>query len=74
MKLTINKKVYRYWSFGLQRRVVDANVSKDHAASTFSPENGGSMFLRNVGMYLQGHTGPYSSQDRSWELQISANK
>lgn len=29
------------------------NVSKERATSTFSPEDGGMMFLRNVGIYIQ---------------------
>jgi hypothetical protein len=31
-------------------------VLEEHTASIFSPEDGGSMFLWNVGVYPQGHT------------------
>jgi hypothetical protein len=34
----------------------DTNVSDEHTASTYSPEDGGSMSFRNVGTYLQIHT------------------
>jgi hypothetical protein len=44
---------------------VDANGSKEHTVSifraevpAFSPEDGESMFLQNVGIYLQVHTAP----------------
>jgi hypothetical protein len=47
---------YRNWSLDLQHRVdLQANIkiSEEYTASIyFSLEDGGSMFLRNVGIYL----------------------
>jgi hypothetical protein len=31
---------------------VDTNISEKHTISTFSPENGDSMFLKNADMYV----------------------
>jgi hypothetical protein len=36
--------------------LADTNVSDKHNASTFSPKDGDSMFLRKVGIYLRVHT------------------
>jgi hypothetical protein len=37
---------------------VDTNVSQKHTVSIFRAENGDSMFLRNVGIYLRDYTAP----------------
>jgi hypothetical protein len=37
---------------------VDTNVSEKHIVSIFGPEDGGSMFLRNVNTYLRVYTAP----------------
>jgi hypothetical protein len=33
--------------------LVDTNISEEHTAYIFSPEDKGSMFLQNVGIHLQ---------------------
>jgi hypothetical protein len=35
---------------------VDTNVSAEHISCVFRVEDGGSMFFRNIGVYLQIHT------------------
>jgi hypothetical protein len=32
---------------------IDTNVSEVHITSTFNPEDGGSIFLWNIGIYLK---------------------
>jgi hypothetical protein len=44
--------------FWLQHRVdlqADWNLSEEHTVSILGPEDGGSISLRNVGIYLQVH-------------------
>jgi hypothetical protein len=46
---------------------VGTNVSEEHTVSVFNPEDGSSMFLRNVGTHIRVHTAsqpriPTSSQ------------
>jgi hypothetical protein len=36
--------------------LVDTNVSEEHTACIFSPEDGGCMSIRNVAIYLRVHT------------------
>jgi hypothetical protein len=55
--------------------VSPTNVSEEHrpAVSVFSPEDGDSIFLRNVGTYLQVHTAlqptrPTSTSLLPWEV------
>jgi hypothetical protein len=50
---------FGYLLFGFWRGVhspADASVSVKHTVSIFSPEDGNSMFLRNVGIYRRVHT------------------
>jgi hypothetical protein len=47
---------------------VDTNVSEEHSLSIFRAEDGGSMFLRNVGVYLQDHA---ALQHRKTNIYVS---
>lgn len=59
----MNDYDYRCWSVGLQRRVdlsVRNNDFEEHTASVFvgddvRPGNGGCIYLRNFGIFLQVH-------------------
>jgi hypothetical protein len=46
--------------------VVYTNVSEEHDASIIRPEDGGSMFLRNIGIYLQVHTESLPTEGGWW--------
>jgi hypothetical protein len=55
---------------------IDNNVSEEHTAS-FRAEDGGSIFLQNVGIYLQVHTAlqprrPTSTSSPPREPQVSS--